>query len=473
MKKLLILLLFITCHVRATDLTITNAIFGGNPRDSKNPTLTAWITISWKNAWRNDKNYDAAWIFFKVNTGDENRAKLHGFIRKDISLVHNYVNNTINPLFFVPEDGAGFMIFPDKKYRGDVSWRIKLELDMSKITGLSSEGLVHAFPYGIEMVYIPQGAFYAGEADTLTQHREGAFFEYGTNDFYKINSEAAINVGTTKGDLYYNNDNQPDYRGDMKGPVPAAFPKGFNAFYVMKYEVTQGDYVSFLNAVGDFFSRNRAPFGGKMYYKDRGSIFFEDGLYKTNEPNRPATFLSWDDDCAFADWSGLRPMTELEYEKACRGPQKPAVSNGFPWGTNSKEKLSRYYDNNGDLVLQPPLKEKDINDTNLDLFGASYYWVMDLNTSLWERCVTTGNAKGRSFEGTHGDGRLQGYSGNATNVDWPRWDGNGGISYRGGGYYMIGMVGSPLGFVSQRRFAAWGDGPRDIAYGFRAARSAY
>ena len=40
------------------------------------------------------------------------------------------------------------------------------------------------------------------------------------------------------------------------------------------------------------------------------------------------------DGAAYADWSGLRPMTELEFEKACRGNQTP-VANEFAWGTAS------------------------------------------------------------------------------------------------------------------------------------------
>ncbi len=33
----------------------------------------------------------------------------------------------------------------------------------------------------------------------------------------------------------------------------------------------------------------------------------------------------WRVGLAFAAWAGLRPMTELEFEKACRGPLKPVV----------------------------------------------------------------------------------------------------------------------------------------------------
>lgn len=37
------------------------------------------------------------------------------------------------------------------------------------------------------------------------------------------------------------------YSGDMSGPIPAAFPKGYNAFYLMKYEISQGQLTDFFN----------------------------------------------------------------------------------------------------------------------------------------------------------------------------------------------------------------------------------
>ena len=118
-----------------------------------------------------------------------------------------------------------------------------------------------------------------------------------------------------------------------------------------------------------------------MYYPDRGTIEFENGIYKARNPDRPANFISWDDGCAFADWAGLRPYTELEFEKACRGQKKPIPAD-FPWGTASRDKVSRYYTEEGDLVLEPGLKEGDLNDYNLEFYGASWYWVMDLSGSF-------------------------------------------------------------------------------------------
>ena len=38
--------------------------------------------------------------------------------------------------------------------------------------------------------------------------------------------------------------------------------------------------------------------------------------------------------CTYLDWAGLRPMTELEYEKICRGPSAP-VAGEYAWGSTT------------------------------------------------------------------------------------------------------------------------------------------
>jgi len=45
--------------------------------------------------------------------------------------------------------------------------------------------------------------------------------------------------------------------------------------------------------------------------------------FYTYAPAKAVNYISWSDLTAYADWAGLRPITELEYEKACRGPVKP------------------------------------------------------------------------------------------------------------------------------------------------------
>jgi formylglycine-generating enzyme required for sulfatase activity len=77
--------------------------------------------------------------------------------------------------------------------------------------------------------------------------------------------------------------------------------------------------------------------------------FVEHTRYKTQgtwrkisgkNPNTPATFLSWFDAEAFCDWSSFRLPTEVEWEKAARGP------NGliWPWGNQWDPRKCRNQD---------------------------------------------------------------------------------------------------------------------------------
>ena len=70
------------------------------------------------------------------------------------------------------------------------------------------------------------------------------------------------------------------------------------------------------------------------------SIEIEDDHFVARAPARPANWVSWDDGIAFAAWARLRPMTEFEYTKACRGPSEP-VAGDYPWGTSSTARLRR------------------------------------------------------------------------------------------------------------------------------------
>src|SRR5689334_4528328 len=116
MKMSFTAILFVVCSsATATDLQITNTIYNGKPVDPNNPTLTAWLTVTWKNSWRNDKNHDAVWIFFKLNAREESWSRIPGIVKKTgHGLIHNYLSNNVGPSFSVPDDGMGIMIFPDK-----------------------------------------------------------------------------------------------------------------------------------------------------------------------------------------------------------------------------------------------------------------------------------------------------------------------------------------------------------------------
>jgi len=160
-------------------------------------------------------------------------------------------------------------------------------------------------------------------------------------------------------------------------------------------------------------------------------------------------WLNWADVAAYLDWSGLRPMTELEYEKACRGPETP-VADEYSWGNTSitgaanitnggainessnTAGANAVYNNNDNVQGPMRVGVFAAGATSRAQSGASYYGAMEQSGNLWEQPVTVGNATGRLFEGTLGDGAVDA-TGNANAATWPGIAATG-AGFRGGGW---------------------------------------
>ena len=460
---------------RANELQVST---GALQRDGGGATLRVPVRVSWKNSWRNARNHDAVWLFVKLR------------VPPNVGYRHVRIAGTSNEGGSSPftcqssADRVGIFCRPAAStHRGDITGSIIVEIDTASVppSVRAAQGL-EARAFGLEMVYIPDGPFSVGDRDTTSVSR-AAFYRStasgGHGGLFRITSEAPIRVAPEEGALYYRAQSAR-YEGDRSGPVPAEFPKGTRAFYIMKYEILQGQYAEFLNTIAPYGASFRAPLGGRDYAAERGTIRIENGAYVAAKPNRPANELSWDDGTAFADWAGLRPMTELEFSKAARGPVEP-VALDYPWGTSSKALLARRLGPDGDLVETGQADEARLSDETREALGASYWWVMDLAGSVWERAVTIGHPKGRAFQGTHGDGMLRDY-GLATNADWPLGDHEaGGYGYRGGGHYErarelardpMARDLTPHSPTEWRSYGSWGGAPRGVAYGFRAVRTA-
>ena len=463
-----LLLLFFLCTstpVFATDLIIKDVNF-----DKNQGVVT--FQVSWKNGWKNNRNHDAAWVFIKHFV--PGKGYVHGKIAGNGHEIKSQKSNLKAEVVSV-NDQVGVFIRPTVEFRGDVAYTVMLRLDKVNFNEIPQNATTTVL--GLEMVYIPEGGFTLGDPDPEAL-KFNAFYKSDDtgkpNGLYKIHSEdQVISVGPKSEALYYDAGRNPIYTGDQKGPVPASFPKGVKPFYIMKYETTQGFYTDFLNILTPDLAKKLDPSGTDKYYAGRGSIKLKNSIYKADAPDRPCNFITWDDGMALADWAGLRPMTELEFTKAARGPQAP-IHHEFPWSTNNKDGLDRFVDLDDDLKYRNNIAEDQLNDQTRHLFGASYYWVMDLAGSLWEKCVSIGHPIGRNFKGSHGDGILNA-NGAATNTDWPKgiYE-EGGYGYRGGGYYQHGMRISefnPHSPIAYRRYGAWAGGKRSIAYSQRFVRT--
>jgi formylglycine-generating enzyme required for sulfatase activity len=338
--------------------------------------------------------------------------------------------------------------------------------------GVSAGASVEVQPFGIEMVFVPQGSFSVGSGGSST----GEFRAGGTSSTpFVVSSQSSIVLGNAAGQLNWTSST---YTGSPSGSTSASFPTGYGAYYAMKYQVTQGQYVDFLNTLSQAQADVRKYTDDRYRYAVTGSSV---GSYASSLPFVAMNYISWADGAAFADWAGLRPLTELEVEKVSRGPLSP-VANEYAWGSTSITQATGLV-NEGTITETPTPATANANyasgisgPVRVGAFaapgrsrrdaGAGFYGALELSGSLWERPVTVGNAEGRAFAGTHGDGSLDS-GGNANVSSWPGSNA-GGAGFRGGNWN-----GTDDNLrVSNRYIAASTYAFRNIDFGWRGARSA-
>jgi formylglycine-generating enzyme required for sulfatase activity len=475
MKKFLLLVVVaMTANcLLANNIAINHVTLTGNNAASQ--YVMVKFDLAWDNSWRvtsGPSNWDAAWVFIKYRIKSQtvwHHATLH--YADGSGSGDGHVLPAGAAIASSNDNGAGgahgvFVYHNTPVGQGSVSYPgAQLRWDYG-VNGVPDIDSVDIRIYAVEMVYVPQGSFSVGSGGA----EKNAFYTYpDTTQAYTISSENAIPVGPVNGQLYYHNISGKS--GDGLGPIPAAFPKGYKAFYCMKYEITQDQYVAFLSTlnsdggVGSMVSSAYSvPARNAISGSTRGNV-------TTSNPYVPCNYISYFSFTAYLDWAALRPLTELEFEKACRGTAAP-VRNEFAWGTDglvnynpvtqaittgnpytlsnagaTNEGIVSNYSNAGNahwfrtgevpvLPTNGPLRAgifaANTGNTGRVTAGASYYGIMELSGNLTEQVVTAGLPDGRVYTGQHGDGQLT--AGDAMDVaNWPYLtsQGNG---LRGGSY---------------------------------------
>ncbi|MCX6273172.1 MAG: SUMF1/EgtB/PvdO family nonheme iron enzyme [Bacteroidetes bacterium] len=476
-RLLFIFLTFTSCWVMGNNIQVSNAVVSGN-------TIT--FNLSWENSWNNATNHDAAWVLIKYRFPSPNWQ--HVILQTSGHVAPaGYTIDT-------PSDGIGVFIYRNSGLGNNDIQGVQLAWNLAA-NGITNTDSIQIKVFAIEMVYVPEGPFYLGDGSST-----GSFRQVATNTPALISTTPIIvKCGNTSYDdaqlegngILVDGDGGIDMLGTTSVNNPN-YPTGYKAFYCMKYEISQGQYADFLNTLTATQCVTRYPITTANRYTISGNWPY----LAATAPDRACNWLSWMDGCAYTDWAGLRPMTELEFEKACRGPL-PVVAGEYAWGNTSIHNVAAILINNGspnELVSNQGVGvgnvSYDVTDGSLDgplrcgIFaagalnktrvetGASYYGIMEMSGNVWERSVNLGSTTGRYYSALHGNGSLNA-AGNADVNVWPGLisgavTGADGSGFRGGSWFGT----TTYLRASDRDYASLVSTVRDYDIGVRSVRSA-
>lgn len=463
MKKniLIILIVLFASYTR----TVANNLIMGTPSVSGNSVT---FTIKWDNSWNvttGPSNWDAVWVFVKRQSCVNGATS--PWIHADLATSGQSVSGAQLQVDLVT-DNKGVFIRRNATGIGNIN-EATVTLTLATAVGADNIGV-----YGIEMVNIPQGQFYIGDGRVDMR----SFSEGGTDAPKLIDATVQTN-GLGAASNY-----QKQSLGSA-GNLPSTFPLGYNRFYCMKYEITAAQYVAFLNTLSykqqlrmqrDYNSNTTPPTSpaGTQFHcwpcSNRSANiviatpaqsltqmspavyandFDNDGVYNEDEDGLGLPIaLNMKNFFAFLDWAAIRPMTEFEYEKVCRGPVTP-TANEYAWGSTD---LFREFDvvDRGKSTEQNRKNGLGPTNSGYNTFyrtgmfatassdrlhaGATYYGVLDMTGGVWESCIGGWNVDYSNFTTANGDGNLyeSGESMNNGSTDMAEWIPNR-IIVKGGG----------------------------------------
>lgn len=520
MKKMFLamaMLVFATAAM-ASNLKVTNARIAEIKEVTvgvqKKDTAIIKFDISWDNSWKDNENWDAAWVFVKFydvseckwghawlcddagtyGVGDENGHPARMTMEK------SYIGAAVNGSETREQRNVGCFLFNKNETEGDGDWytfqygptSYGKNYNQSPINASNchwravNEAIAsQAKPYTVTGSTIKEGVLIGVGTYNGTDYGGVYYNGYLScfsaamtankgNNTYNAMSEAPSHgvsvrmywTGSTDcNNMYWCSGNYGlNHRNQMAywTQLPEAYPLGYKAFYCMKTEVSQWLYTEFLNTIpflAEGYSDDEHPrfpdkFGVNRFNIKRTSEKYIIDANNDDEDSQASdgkwiavNWMSWQDLEAFADWAGLRPMTELEFEKACRGPYPymPAVKNEYAWGTTNifiPSKSAPYSNKNQRSEVIADNSESgspvtpnclyygaNANYTAIDgptvtgqfarssstrqAAGATYYGVLDMSGNVWEICMSvymnsSNSNPSHTFRyNDHGDGELK------------------------------------------------------------------
>lgn len=474
MKRNFLFAILLCCsgfYSKANNVNIANISVTGN---------NVSFDLSWENSWNSTNNidtlypnnWDAVWVFVKIQSDATNL-----WSHQNLAQTGHTVTGGGAPLTIESQpDSMGVFIRRTNPGHGNIS-NASVTLALGT---LPSGTTFNVKVFGIEMVHIPAGNFWLGDGNTA-----GAT-TYFANQL--ITSTTQTN-GLAASALY-----------SGSPAVPGTFPMGTDAFYAMKYETTYEQAADFLNTLtydqqaqhfrnvapnaasnSTIFNTGNSSFTATNYLRIEtpgvnnttpavvGVNYNGNSVFNEGDDGRDIACVSFNysDMLAYLDWTGLRPMTEFEYEKICRGTRLngnavASVQNEYAWGTTT---ITHYWA--GNLTAKDSSTERfvgtvvdgrsytfnyastgwpgGVRPARVGLFaegatgrassGAGFYGNMNLTDNAEEFVVCVGSI-GVNYTPVLGDGILD-VNAMANQSTWPAANSATGLGGRGGYYYGV------------------------------------
>lgn len=149
-----------------------------------------------------------------------------------------------------------------------------------------------------------------------------------------------------------------------------------DAFYIDRYEVTNSDYVEFLNAVEDHLARCDGHICIDTKDENPDShILYQAGGYtvEMGYEDHPVIQVSWYGAKAYCEYRGKRLPTEAEWEKAARGTD----GRIYPWGDEFEAHRANTDYRVGDTTPVGSYPEGGSPYRAHDMAGNVWEWVAD------------------------------------------------------------------------------------------------
>jgi len=128
-----------------------------------------------------------------------------------------------------------------------------------------------------------------------------------------------------------------------------------DAYYIDKYEVSNGKYRAFMKA-----TQHPAP----AYWDEP----------RLNGPEQPVVGVSWYDANAYCEWEGKRLPTEAEWERAAKGVDG---KHHFPWGHTIEPTKANYGQNVGKTTPVDSYPDGVSGFGVYNMAGNVFEWVSD------------------------------------------------------------------------------------------------